>query len=177
MSKTRATEIVVSELLKRHCRGNAALFPAGDATIRRPIDSARRLLEIRRVWRVSIASSSVSSASRDQLLSVQAPRNGTLPRAARRPALIVDVATTGREFLGHMDDDFNHRRCHRQSVRTLTTLNRFADTQNLDACSADAPTASLSAACGAEELTQILGIFQEPPPSNAAPRTTWSTAS
>ena len=68
-------------------------------------------------------------------------------------------------FLSCMDDDFNTGGAVGTLYELLTALNRFADTRNLESAKADAAALEelRQGALVLRELSQILGLFQQPP--------------
>ena len=81
-----------------------------------------------------------------------------------------EVAQMREAFLECMDDDFNTGGAIGILFELLTTLNRFADSQNLESGKA-APNILADFRTGVvvlKELSRILGIFQEAPAKSAA---------
>ena len=67
-------------------------------------------------------------------------------------------------FLSHMDDDFNTGGAIGVLYEMLTSLNRFADAKQLETAAASAADvkAFQRGVLALKELSDILGIFQEP---------------
>jgi cysteinyl-tRNA synthetase len=82
---------------------------------------------------------------------------------------LAEVARHREAFLECMDDDFNTGGAVGVLYELLTTLNRFADARKLEVPPADAAAvqAFRSATAVLKELSQILGIFHEPPPQSS----------
>jgi cysteinyl-tRNA synthetase len=82
---------------------------------------------------------------------------------------LAEVAQMREAFLECMDDDFNTGGAIGILFELLTTLNRFADSQELEKGNAVAPVLAdfRKAAVVLKELSQILGIFQEAPSKSA----------
>jgi len=73
-------------------------------------------------------------------------------------------------FLECMDDDFNTGGAIGVLYELLGTLNRFADRRGLEGPEADEAAVAdfVRGAVVLKELSQILGVFQEPPAAPAA---------
>jgi cysteinyl-tRNA synthetase len=85
-------------------------------------------------------------------------------------ALLTEVARLRAAFLEHMDDDFNTGGAIGVLNELLTTLNRFADGQQLETGKAEASATKewqrgVVVLC---ELSEILGLFGEPPPASSS---------
>jgi cysteinyl-tRNA synthetase len=80
-----------------------------------------------------------------------------------------EVGRLRQRFLDNMDDDFNTGGAVGVLYELLTALNRFADARQLEGASPDpAALADFRAGVGVlRELSQILGLFREPPPAPA----------
>jgi cysteinyl-tRNA synthetase len=78
---------------------------------------------------------------------------------------LADVAALRESFLSCMDDDFNTGGAVGALYELLTALNRFADARGLEAAKPDAAALEefRRGALVLRELSQILGLFQEPP--------------
>jgi cysteinyl-tRNA synthetase len=80
---------------------------------------------------------------------------------------LAEVSQLRNEFLEQMDDDFNTGGAIGSLYKLLSALNRFADARKLEegkASPADV-TAFRRGAVVLKELSQILGLFASPPPS------------
>lgn len=165
MSKSKGNEIVVSELLKRHEPETLRFFLLS-THYRRPIDfSDERLEEIRRgldgFYRFFERYERITKTS---FYALKAPdKRATL--ATFSDGFEAEIAELRKRFLEHMDDDFNTGGAIGMLYETLTALNRFADQRQLEDGSpqhADSERFQC-AVLWMKELTQILGVFQEPP--------------
>src|SRR5262249_31320567 len=87
----------------------------------------------------------------------------------RRPLsggeFLVEVARHREGFLECIDDDFNTGGAVGLLFELLTTLNRSADANHLEAGKGDAAalTAFRRGVVVLKELSQILGVFHQPP--------------
>jgi cysteinyl-tRNA synthetase len=169
ISKSKGNEIVVTELLQRHPPETLRFFLLA-THYRRPIDfSDERLQEIQRgldnFHRFFERYERITGQS---FFDIAAP--------ARRAAFeavgefLGEVARHRGAFLECMEDDFNTGGAIGVLYELLTALNRFADTQKLEA---EKPAEGVlndfrRSAVVLKELSQILGVFHEPPPKAAA---------
>jgi cysteinyl-tRNA synthetase len=97
---------------------------------------------------------------------LQAPtRRGPFQPQGSHSEFVVEVARHRETFLECMDDDFNTGGAIGRLNELLTTLNRFADARQLEAGKgdADALTSFHQGVVVLRELSQILGLFREPP--------------
>jgi cysteinyl-tRNA synthetase len=166
MSKSKGNEIVVSEVLKRHQPETIRFFLLS-THYRRPIDySEERLQEVRRgldnFHRFFERFQRITGAS---FYSLAAPSNRQqTPSTASSTGFRKEIAAHRDAFLECMDDDFNTGGAIGVLYDLLTSLNRFADSKKLEEAQTD--SASLTdfrqGAIVLKELSQILGIFQEP---------------
>jgi cysteinyl-tRNA synthetase len=166
MSKSQGNEIVVTELLKHH-RPETLRFFLLTTHYRRPIDySAERLEEVRRglenFYRFFERFQRITDSSFYQL---QAPaRRGDFDSQGVHREFLGEVARHRATFLEHMDDDFNTGGAIGVLYELLTTLNRFADSRQLEGGRPDpaSPAEFRRGVLVLKELSQILGIFHEP---------------
>jgi cysteinyl-tRNA synthetase len=172
MSKSLGNEIVVADLLQRHPPETLRFFLL-TTHYRRPIDfSEERLEEVQRgldsFYRFFERFQRITGGS-FYALPAPAKRGPFEPKAADA-RFLAEVARHRTAFLECMDDDFNTGGAIGAFYELLTSLNRFADARELEAGKSDASAfADFRAAAGVvRELSQILGIFQEPP---TTPRT------
>jgi cysteinyl-tRNA synthetase len=99
--------------------------------------------------------------------SLQPPKTRQ-PFQAGQPSsdFIVEIVRLWTQFMEHMDDDFNTGGAVGVLYETLTALNRFADSRQLE--NGQGAPADLQAfqrgALVLREFGQILGIFLQPPP-------------
>jgi cysteinyl-tRNA synthetase len=84
--------------------------------------------------------------------------------------LLAEAARLRDQFLEHMDDDFNTGGATGVLHELLTALNRFADARGLESGKADAAAWEefQRGAVVLRELSQILGLFREPPAASGA---------
>jgi cysteinyl-tRNA synthetase len=164
MSKSKGNEIVVSELLKRHQAETLRFFLLA-THYRRPIDySEERLLETQRgmdnFHRFFERFERITGTS---FHSLQAPGKRGLFEA--RGDFLTEAGAHRDAFLECMDKDFNTGGAIGVLFELLTTLNRFADTRQLE--SGAASSADLAdfrqASVVLKELSQILGLFTTRP--------------
>jgi cysteinyl-tRNA synthetase len=102
---------------------------------------------------------------------LEAPaRRGPFPGGEPQGEFLVEVAQHREAFLECMDDDFNTGGAVGLLFELLTTLNRFADAKQLEAGKADdaALDAFRRGVVVLKELSQILGIFSQPPAKAAS---------
>lgn len=165
MSKSLGNEIVVSEMLKRHEPATLRLLLLG-THYRSPIEySEERLAELKR---------GLDGFHRlfERYQRVTGESFYTLDAPARLAAYEAgpgefggEVARLRAAFLEAMDDDFNTGGAVGVLYELLTTLNRYADTQQLDGetRSAEAVSAWRRGLVVVRELGRILGLFEQPP--------------
>jgi cysteinyl-tRNA synthetase len=166
MSKSQGNEIVVSELLKEHQPQTLRFFLL-TTHYRRPIDySEDRLEEIQRglesFYRFFERYQRITG---EDIYKLEAPaRRGPFDRNGREAELLVDVDRHRAAFLENMDDDFNTGGAIGDLYELLTTLNRFADTRQLESQKPDDATLRdfRRGVIVLKELSQILGIFDKP---------------
>jgi cysteinyl-tRNA synthetase len=165
MSKSLGNEVVVSELVKRHHPETLRFFLL-TTHYRRPTDySEERLEEIRRsldgFYRFFERYERISGHS---FYSLQAPQaRGPFDTQGNSREFLDQIARHRSAFLESMDDDFNTGAAIGVLHELLTTLNRFADTQQLEAAERN-PGEVADFSRGVEvlrELTQIFGIFEK----------------
>ena len=115
---------------------------------------------------VSIASSSASSGSAGESFSICTPaaKRAAGEFDAKGDALLKEVAALRQRFLEAMDDDFNTGGATAALFELLRTLNKFVDTEKLEAGKPDAAkVASLErGATVLRELAGVLGLFRKP---------------
>jgi cysteinyl-tRNA synthetase len=161
MSKSKGNEIVVSAVLQRHAPDTLRLLLLS-THYRSPIEySEDRLAELRRslegFYRFFERYQWIAGASFYQL---SAPT-----RAGAFPGLADEFAQLRNACLASMDDDFNTGGALGVLFELLSALNRFADVHKLEDPTA-APPARDEFRKGVvvlRELSQILGLFREPP--------------
>jgi cysteinyl-tRNA synthetase len=166
MSKSQGNEIVVTELLRRHHPETLRFFLL-TTHYRRPIDySEERLEEVRRsldgFYRFFERFQRITGG---RYYDLQAPaRFGDFDAHGANPEFLAEVARHRATFLECMDDDFNTGGAIGILHELLTTLNRFADSKQLESGRPDeAAVADLRrTAVVLKELSQILGVFGEP---------------
>jgi cysteinyl-tRNA synthetase len=159
----------VADLLQKH-HPETVRFLLLSTHYRSPIEySDERLSEMRRAlegfYRFFERYERVTKVS---FYAVQAPnRKGDF--AAGSGEFLGEVARHRQTFLDCMDDDFNTGGAVGALYELLTTLNRFADARRLEGDGAD-PAAVDEFRRGVTvlvELSQILGLFEEPPKAAA----------
>jgi cysteinyl-tRNA synthetase len=165
MAKSEKNEVVVTELLKRHDPETLRFFLLS-THYRRPIDySEERLEEIHRglegFHRLFERFQRITGGSYFEL---KAPsRRGPFDAAGANTAFLADIARLRESFLEHMDDDFNSGGAIGILYELLSSINRFADTQQLEANPSAATVADFRLGMTVlKELSQVLGVFQEP---------------
>ncbi len=171
MSKSAGNEIVVSELLKRYEPETLRFFLLS-THYRRPIDySEERLQEIYRglegFYRLFERFERITGTS---CYSLEAPAGkGTFDAKGNDNVFLAEVERLRESFLEHMDDDFNTGGAIGVLYELLSVLNRFADTRQLEA-NRNAPVVAdfRRGMTALKELSQILGIFQQPQKAPAA---------
>src|SRR5438270_3426391 len=168
MAKSQGNEIVVTELLERRSPETLRFFLL-TTHYRRPIDyGEERLDEVQRglesFYRFFERYERITGGS---FYALQAPAtsNQFKPDGTEREYL-ADIARHRGAFLECMDDDFNTGGAIGVLYELLTTLNRFADRQQLDELRMNTVHWTLDAfkrGVGVlKELSQILHIFREP---------------
>ena len=170
MSKSQGNEIVVTELLQHHPAETLRFFLL-TTHYRRPIDySEERLDEIQRgldgFYRFFERLERITGQS---FYDLTAPaRRGPFDMKGTNAEFLVDIGRHRSAFLENMDDDFNTGGAIGELYELLTTLNRFADSRQLETQKPDATTLQefLRGVTVLKELSQILGIFRAP---SAAP--------
>jgi cysteinyl-tRNA synthetase len=169
MAKSKGNEIVVSSLLERHSPETLRYFLLA-THYRRPIDySEDRLIETQRgldnFYRFLERFQRITKESFHTLVA-PVKRANFVPEGTNTEFL-VDVARHRGQFLEHMDDDFNTGGAIGVLFDLLTTLNRFADARQLEASNPDAAALAdfRRGAVVLRELSQILGLFHEAPPT------------
>jgi cysteinyl-tRNA synthetase len=156
--------INVVDLLKQHHPETVRFLLLG-THYRSPIEySEKRLDEVRRglesFYRFFERYQRITGTS---FYSLQAPSKRDAFHAGNGDFL-VEIGKLRQQFIEHMDDDFNTGGATGVLYETLTALNRFADTQQLEggkAAQADME-AFQRGALVLKEFGQILGIFAEP---------------
>jgi cysteinyl-tRNA synthetase len=172
MSKSQGNEIVVSELLKKHTPETLRFFLL-TSHYRRPTDfSDERLHEIRRslegFYRLFERYERVTGQS---FYTLKAPeKRGEFESGGSESSK--EIARHRSAFLEAMDDDFNTGAAIGVLHELLTSLNRFADSRQLEGNQAD-KAAIADFRRGLEvlkELSVVLGIFLRPPAGSRAAR-------
>jgi cysteinyl-tRNA synthetase len=165
MSKSLGNEIVVSEVFKRHEPETLRLLLLS-THYRSPIEySEERLAEMHKALEgfyrffercQRIAGESFYALPTSSTAGQASPVAGEFDREVQR---------LRDEFLACMDDDFNTGGAIGVLFELLTTLNRFADAQKLEAAGADASDVKhfRAAVLVLRVLSQILGLFREAP--------------
>jgi cysteinyl-tRNA synthetase len=168
MSKSKGNEIVVAELLKRHPAETLRFFLLA-THYRRPIDySEERLQETQRgLDNFHRFFERFERITKSSFHGLQAP----VQRAPfdGREGFLAEAARLRQAFLDCMDDDFNTGGAIGVLFELLTSLNRFADAQQLEGSGAT-PAVLAEFRQGAivlKELSQILGLFLAPPSKTA----------
>jgi cysteinyl-tRNA synthetase len=154
--KKKAT-LVVTDIFARHQPETVRFFLLA-THYRRPIDySEERLEETRR---------SMDGYYRffERFERITKKRFYDLP-APPKGDWAGEFAELRKRFLEHMDDDFNTGGAVGILFELLTALNRFADVKQLEAgkASADDVKAFEQGVAYLKELSQILGVFGNPP--------------
>jgi cysteinyl-tRNA synthetase len=167
MSKSQGNEIVVAQLLQHHAPETLRFFLLA-THYRRPIDfSEERLEEIQRglegFYRFFERFQRISGTRFYELPAP--PMRSAFDPSGAHPEFLTEVARHREMFLECMDDDFNTGGAVGVLYELLTSLNRFADVRKLEDKPVDARLAKdfRRAALVLKELSQILGVFQEPP--------------
>jgi cysteinyl-tRNA synthetase len=166
MSKSKGNEIVVAELLKRHQPETLRFFLLS-THYRRPIDySEERLEEVRRgldgFYRFFERYQRITKSS---YYSLQAPKKRRTFELEGTPSeFLIEVRRLWETFISHMDDDFNTGGAIGVLYELLTTLNRFADVQQLETPGATAADMEgfQRGVMALKELSDILGVFDKP---------------
>lgn len=169
MSKSKGNEIVVSELLQRHHPDTLRFFLLS-THYRRPIDySEERLAEIQRgLDSFERFFERYQRITGETFFALSAPtRNGPFEAPGEFLGVVAKHRAT---FLEHMEDDFNTGGAIGVLYELLNTLNRFADARKLEAGKPEANVLNefRRGVMVLKELSQILGIFREPPAKAAA---------
>ncbi|MFL5240909.1 MAG: cysteine--tRNA ligase [Gemmataceae bacterium] len=172
MSKSKGNEIVVTSLLERHAPETLRFFLLA-THYRRPIDySEDRLLETHRslenFYRFFERYERITGHT---FFGLQAPpKRGPFDTGDTNTEFLVEVGRHRAAFLEHMDDDFNTGGAIGVLFELLTALNRFADTRRLEEDKSDAVALEdfRRSVIVLKELSQILGIFHEPPQTKKA---------
>jgi cysteinyl-tRNA synthetase len=171
MSKSLGNEIVVTELLKRHS-AETLRFLLLNTHYRSPIEySEDRLQELRRSLDNFYRFFERYQRARGRsFYQVAAPaRQGPFETGSAPGEFLNEVARLRATFLECMADDFNTGGAIGVLNELLTALNRFADSRHLEGPGA-APAALEEFERGVvvlRELSQLLGLFREPPPAAA----------
>jgi cysteinyl-tRNA synthetase len=164
MSKSKGNEIVVTELLKRHQPETLRFFLLA-THYRRPIDySEERLQETRRglenFYRFFERFQRITGTDFHSLVAPTVRQQGDIPPTS---GFQQEISVHRNTFLECMDDDFNTGGAIGILFDLLTSLNRFADLEQLE--SGQPGPDSLSdfrqGAVVLRELSLILGIFLE----------------
>jgi cysteinyl-tRNA synthetase len=159
----------VVDLLKQHSPETVRFLLLG-THYRSPIEwSEERLVETRRAlegfYRFFERYQRITGSS---FYAIEAPsKSAPFDASAANADWLAEVAQRRNSFLELMDDDFNTGGAVGVLFELLTTLNRFADGRQLEGGKADA-NAIADFGRGVSvlrELSQILGIFREPPAS------------
>jgi cysteinyl-tRNA synthetase len=164
-------ETGVTKLLTRHQPETIRYFLLA-THYRRPIDfSEKRLEEMQRALdnfhRFFERFQRITGSS---FYDLAAPaKRGPFETGVGQSEFMAEVARHRDTFLECMDDDFNTGGAIGILYELLTTLNRYADTKQLEAGKPDAAAVSaFRQGVGViRELGQILGIFSEPPARSA----------
>jgi cysteinyl-tRNA synthetase len=155
----------VADLLKKH-HPETVRFLLLCTHYRSPIEySDERLDEVRRgldsFYRFFERYERITGNS---FYSLQSPSRRPAKASAPGSEFGAALAVHWQQFMAHMDDDFNTGGAVGVLYETLTALNRFADSRQLDG--GKAPPADLRAfeegALTLKEFGQILGIFLQP---------------
>jgi cysteinyl-tRNA synthetase len=164
--KKKAT-LIVRDILAKH-DPETVRFLLLNTHYRSPIEySEDRLGEIKRslesFYRYFERYQRITGAS---FYDLEAPtRKGPFELPGSPSEFLVEVERHREAFLECMDDDFNTGGAVGRLNELLTTLNRFADTRRLEDAKADADArnAFRQGVKVLKELSQILGLFHEPP--------------
>jgi cysteinyl-tRNA synthetase len=164
MSKSKGNEVVVTKLLER-VPAETLRFLLLSTHYRRPIEfSEEHLQEIQRGMEAFHRFfERYERITGERFHQPQAPtRRGEFPAAND---FLEAVARHRERFLECMDDDFNTGGSVGVLYELLTTVNRFADTKQLEGPGKADEAARADfrkAATALKELVQILGVFREP---------------
>jgi cysteinyl-tRNA synthetase len=165
MSKSQGNEIVVTELLRQHPAETLRFFLLS-THYRRPIDfGEKRLEEIQRgLDGFHRFFERYLRITKKSFYDLAAPaRRADFDASGEFQTFLAEVAQHRQAFLDCMDDDFNTGGAVGLLYELLNSLNRFADSQMLEAAaSAGAIDAIQRATIVLKELGQILGIFMAP---------------
>jgi cysteinyl-tRNA synthetase len=171
MSKSEGNEIVVSKLLERHAP-ETLRFLLLSTHYRSPIEySEKRLEEVHRALesfhRYFERYERITCSS---FFGLRAPPTRGPLEAEGQGEFLVEAHRLRDAFLECMDDDFNTGGAVGVLYELLTALNRFADSRELERGKADGADvdAFRRGAMVLRELSQILGVFCEPPASKGA---------
>jgi cysteinyl-tRNA synthetase len=166
MSKSLGNEIVVTDLLRQHPAETLRFFLLS-THYRRPIDfGEERLEEIQRgLDGFHRFFERYVRITKKSFYDLAAPaRRADFNASGEFKTFLTEVALHRQAFLDCMDDDFNTGGAVGLLYELLNALNRFADTQKLEAeASGAAIEAFQRATIVLKELGQILGIFLAPP--------------
>lgn len=169
MSKSLGNEIVVKEVLKKH-DPSTLRYLLISTHYRSPIEySEDKLQELRRAingfYRFFERYERVTGES-FYGLGAAATREESKAAAEKEDALWNETRNT---FLGYMDDDFNTGGAVATLYELLNRLNRYADENGIEQ-NKDTERIGVwkQGAILLRELSQILGLFREPPASKAA---------
>lgn len=168
MSKSLGNEIVVSKVFEKHSPETLRVLLLS-THYRSPIEySEDRLVELRRglesFYRFFERFQRITGES---FYSLEAPKRRT-EFIAEGPFL-TEVARLRERFLENMDDDFNTAGALGVLYELLSAINRYADQAKLESEPDPSKVAEFRrAAVVLRELSQILGLFQEPPPRKEA---------
>ncbi|HXG10351.1 MAG TPA: cysteine--tRNA ligase [Gemmataceae bacterium] len=162
--------INIADLLQRHA-AETVRFLLLSTHYRSPIEySEKRLDEMQRAlegfYRFFERYQRITGQS---FYDLEAPKSRAPFDTGGASELPAEVARRRDAFLEHMDDDFNTGGAIGVLYELLTTLNRFADSRQLEAGRAD-PAVLADFRRGVvvlRELSQILGLFREPPAAGA----------
>jgi cysteinyl-tRNA synthetase len=163
--KKKAT-LLVNEVLQKHAPETLRFFLLS-THYRRPIDYGEdRLEEIHRglegFHRLFERYQRITGSS---FFELQAPtRRGSFDATGGDAQFLTEVARLRESFLEHMDDDFNTGGAIGVLYELLSTLNRFADTKQLEVNRTDVAALADFRRCliALKELVQILGVFEQP---------------
>jgi cysteinyl-tRNA synthetase len=157
----------VADLLARH-QPETVRFLLLNTHYRSPIEYGDdRLAETRRAldgfYRFFERFQRVTGTS---FYALQAPRTNTpFEPAGRDREFLEEVKGLRRSFLEHMNDDFNTGGAVGALYELLSALNRFADARQLEGAqkSPEAVADFRQGAVVLKELSQVLGVFEQPP--------------
>jgi cysteinyl-tRNA synthetase len=172
MSKSLGNEAVVSEVLKRH-DAETLRYLLLSTHYRSPIEyNEDRLRELRRALDgFQRLFERFERITRTSFYALPSPaRRGEFDATGTHSKFLAEVARLRNGFLECMDDDFNTGGGTGMLFELLTTLNRFADSQNLEAGQADATAVNdfRRGVAVLRELSHLLGLFVQAPAKAAA---------